>query len=86
MKHSNLEVVQGDSVTLPCSFFTMSPLSRLNIIWTRAPFSDPDFPTQVWFVSLLVDTGDSVETFCLARQKGLSMPICLSPRPSGDSV
>ncbi|XP_014051553.1 immunoglobulin superfamily member 11 [Salmo salar] len=66
MKHSNLEVVQGDSVTLPCSFFTMSPLSRLNIIWTRAPFSDPDFPTQV----IVFDHGQVIENPSLTGRVG----------------
>ena len=47
MRDESVEVVQGDSVTLPSSFFTMSPLSRLNIIWTLAPFSHPDSPSQV---------------------------------------
>ncbi|XP_023823201.1 immunoglobulin superfamily member 11 isoform X1 [Salvelinus sp. IW2-2015] len=66
MRHSNLEVVQGDSVTLPCSFFTMSPLSRLNIIWTLAPFSDPDFPTQV----IVFDHGQVIENPSLTGRVG----------------
>ncbi|XP_038129865.1 immunoglobulin superfamily member 11 isoform X2 [Cyprinodon tularosa] len=47
MRESSLEVVRGDSVLLPCSFFTYSDFSRLNIIWTLAPFSSPDTPVQV---------------------------------------
>jgi len=47
VRESGLEVVRGDSVTLPCSFFTMMPLFRLSIIWTLTPVSDPDSPTQV---------------------------------------
>ncbi|CDQ73727.1 unnamed protein product [Oncorhynchus mykiss] len=66
MRHSNLEVVQGDSVTLPCSFFTMSPLSRLNIIWTLAPFSDPDSPTQV----IVFDHGQVIENPSLTGRVG----------------
>ncbi|XP_024250543.1 immunoglobulin superfamily member 11 isoform X2 [Oncorhynchus tshawytscha] len=66
MRHSNLEVVQGDSVTLPCSFFTMSPLSRLNIIWTLAPFSNPDSPTQV----IVFDHGQVIENPSLTGRVG----------------
>lgn len=51
VRESGVEVVQGDSVTLPCSFFTMMPLFRLSIIWTLTPLSDPDSPIQV---SLLI--------------------------------
>lgn len=47
MRESSLKVVQGDFVVLPCSFFTSSPLSRLNIIWTMAPSSSPENPIQV---------------------------------------
>ncbi|KAF3840841.1 hypothetical protein F7725_006703 [Dissostichus mawsoni] len=47
MRESSLEAVQGDEVLLPCSFFTSSPLSRLNVIWTLAPFSSPETPKQV---------------------------------------
>lgn len=47
MRESSLTVVQGDPVVLPCSFFTSSLLSRLNIIWTLAPLSSPDTPIQV---------------------------------------
>ncbi|KAM9332247.1 immunoglobulin superfamily member 11 [Pholidichthys leucotaenia] len=47
MSESSLEAVRGDSVILPCSFFTSTHLSRLNIIWTLDPFSSPDNPIQV---------------------------------------
>ncbi|XP_051537596.1 immunoglobulin superfamily member 11 [Myxocyprinus asiaticus] len=47
VRESSVEVVRGDSVTLPCSFFTMMPLYRLSIIWTLTPVSDPASPMQV---------------------------------------
>ncbi|KAM4726942.1 immunoglobulin superfamily member 11 [Anableps anableps] len=47
MRESSLEVVRGDSVLLPCSFFTSFDFSRLNVIWTLAPFSSPETPVQV---------------------------------------
>lgn len=47
MREGSLKVVRGDFVVLPCSFFTSSPLTRLNIIWTMAPSSSPENPTQV---------------------------------------
>uniref|UniRef100_A0A3Q2PPN7 Zgc:165604 n=1 Tax=Fundulus heteroclitus TaxID=8078 RepID=A0A3Q2PPN7_FUNHE len=47
MREPSLEVVRGDSVLLPCSFFTSSDFSRLNVIWTLAPFSSPETPVQV---------------------------------------
>ncbi|XP_043995776.1 immunoglobulin superfamily member 11 [Gambusia affinis] len=47
MRESSLEAVRGDSVLLPCSFFTSSDFSRLNVIWTLAPFSSPGSPVQV---------------------------------------
>ncbi|XP_037544246.1 immunoglobulin superfamily member 11 [Nematolebias whitei] len=48
MRESRLEVIRGDSVLLPCSFSTSSHrLSRLNIIWTLARFSNPETPIQV---------------------------------------
>ncbi|KAA8586966.1 hypothetical protein FQN60_000802 [Etheostoma spectabile] len=53
MRESSLKVVQGDVVVLPCSFFTSSPLSRLNVIWTLAPFSSPEIPMQVFYHNLL---------------------------------
>uniref|UniRef100_A0A667Z6F7 Zgc:165604 n=1 Tax=Myripristis murdjan TaxID=586833 RepID=A0A667Z6F7_9TELE len=57
MRESSLEVVQGDFVILPCSFFTTSPLSRLNVIWTLAPFSSPESPIQV----IVYDHGQVIE-------------------------
>uniref|UniRef100_A0A671PX21 Zgc:165604 n=1 Tax=Sinocyclocheilus anshuiensis TaxID=1608454 RepID=A0A671PX21_9TELE len=58
MRESGVEVVQGDSVTLPCSFFTMMPLFRLSIIWTLTPLSDPDSPIQV----IVYDHGQVIES------------------------
>ncbi|XP_026878562.2 immunoglobulin superfamily member 11 [Electrophorus electricus] len=55
---SSLQVVQGDSVTLPCSFLSWIPLIRLSIIWTVTPFSDPDSPTQV----IMLNQGQVVES------------------------
>uniref|UniRef100_A0A8C2ZXQ6 Zgc:165604 n=1 Tax=Cyclopterus lumpus TaxID=8103 RepID=A0A8C2ZXQ6_CYCLU len=57
MRESSVKVVQGDVVVLPCSFFTSSPLSRLNVIWTLAPFSSPETPTQV----IVYDHGQVIE-------------------------
>lgn len=48
VRDRRLEVMQGDSVKLPCSFYTMGPMSRINIIWTLVPLSDPESPSQVW--------------------------------------
>ncbi|KAK7926122.1 hypothetical protein WMY93_008432 [Mugilogobius chulae] len=47
MRETNVEVLRGEAVTLPCSFFTSSPLTRLNVIWTLVPFSNPENPKQV---------------------------------------
>uniref|UniRef100_A0A673WPC4 Uncharacterized protein n=1 Tax=Salmo trutta TaxID=8032 RepID=A0A673WPC4_SALTR len=52
---------------LLCSFFTMIPLSRLKIIWTFAPFSDPDSPTQV-----LLDHGQVIENPSLTGRAGFA--------------
>ncbi|XP_046899182.1 immunoglobulin superfamily member 11 isoform X2 [Hypomesus transpacificus] len=68
MREESVEVVQGDSVTLPCSFFTMSPLSRLNIIWTLAPFSHPDSPSQV----IVYDHGQVIEDPSLTGRVGFA--------------
>ncbi|XP_078479176.1 immunoglobulin superfamily member 11-like [Lampetra planeri] len=57
MRESSVEVVRGDSVVLPCSFFTSSPLSRLNVIWTLAPLSSPEAPMQV----IVYDHGQVIE-------------------------
>ncbi|KAM3601429.1 uncharacterized protein V6R79_012802 [Siganus canaliculatus] len=57
MRESSLKVVQGDFVVLPCSFFTSSPLSRLNVIWTLAPSSSPETPIQV----IVYDHGQVIE-------------------------
>ncbi|KAJ3589185.1 hypothetical protein NHX12_010032 [Muraenolepis orangiensis] len=52
-----VEVVQGDVVLLPCSFTTTRPLTRLNVIWTQAPFSSPKTPIQV----IVYDHGQVIE-------------------------
>ncbi|XP_075887566.1 immunoglobulin superfamily member 11 [Nelusetta ayraudi] len=57
VRESSVEAVQGESVVLPCSFFTSSPLSRLNIIWTLAPSSSPETPVQV----IVYDHGQVIE-------------------------
>ncbi|XP_018607500.2 immunoglobulin superfamily member 11 [Scleropages formosus] len=66
MRTHSLEVVQGDAVILPCSFFTMSPLSRLNIVWTLTPFSDPRSPKQV----IAYDHGQVIEDPALIGRVG----------------
>ncbi|KAF7697216.1 immunoglobulin superfamily member 11 [Silurus meridionalis] len=58
VRESSVEVVRGDFITLPCSFFTMMPLIRLSIIWTLTPFSDQDHPTQV----IVYDQGQVIES------------------------
>ncbi|XP_053703660.1 immunoglobulin superfamily member 11 [Synchiropus splendidus] len=57
MRDTSLEAVRGDSVVLPCSFFTSSPLFRLNVIWTVAPLSSPETPMQV----IVYDHGEVIE-------------------------
>ncbi|KAJ8266147.1 hypothetical protein GJAV_G00126470 [Gymnothorax javanicus] len=47
VRDETVEVLRGDSVTLPCSFYTMGSMSRVNIIWTFVPLSDPESPMQV---------------------------------------
>ncbi|XP_067464164.1 immunoglobulin superfamily member 11 [Thunnus thynnus] len=68
MRESSLEVVRGDSVVLPCSFFTSSPLSRLNVIWTLAPFSSPETPIQV----IVYDHGQVIEDPSLIGRVGFT--------------
>ncbi|XP_065818770.1 immunoglobulin superfamily member 11 isoform X2 [Labrus bergylta] len=68
MRESSLSVVQGDFVILPCSFFTSSPLSRLNVIWTLAPFSSPDTPIQV----IVYDHGQVIEDPSLIGRVGFT--------------
>ncbi|XP_026184634.1 immunoglobulin superfamily member 11 [Mastacembelus armatus] len=68
MRESSLEVIQGDFVVLPCSFFTSSPLSRLNIIWTLAPFSSPETPLQV----IVYDHGQVIEDPSLIGRVGFT--------------
>ncbi|KAM8899745.1 immunoglobulin superfamily member 11 [Spinachia spinachia] len=57
VSEASLEVIQGDVVVLPCSFFTSSPLSRLSVIWTLAPSSSPERPIQV----IVYDHGQVIE-------------------------
>ncbi|XP_069001690.1 immunoglobulin superfamily member 11 [Embiotoca jacksoni] len=61
MRESSLEVVRGDFVVLPCSFFTSTRLSRLNVIWTLAPSSSPESPIQV----IVYDHGEVIEDLSL---------------------
>ncbi|XP_030638911.1 immunoglobulin superfamily member 11 [Chanos chanos] len=68
VRETNLEVVQGDSVTLPCSFFTMMPLFRLNIIWTFMSPSDPQSPTQV----IVYDNGQVIESPAFTGRVGFA--------------
>ncbi|KAM9846607.1 immunoglobulin superfamily member 11 [Aulostomus maculatus] len=68
MRESSLEVIRGDSIILPCSFFTSSPLSRLNIIWTLAPFSSPESPIQV----IVYDHGQTIEDPALIGRVGFT--------------
>ncbi|XP_061754512.1 immunoglobulin superfamily member 11 isoform X1 [Nerophis ophidion] len=72
VKESTIEVVRGDFVILPCSFFTSSPLSRLNIIWTLAPFSSPYSPIQV----IVFDHGQIIEdTSLIGRVAFTAIPL-----------
>ncbi|XP_074466471.1 immunoglobulin superfamily member 11 isoform X1 [Sebastes fasciatus] len=68
MRESSLNVIQGDVVVLPCSFFTSSPLSRLNVIWTLAPFSSPETPIQV----IVYDHGQVIEDPSLIGRVGFT--------------
>ncbi|XP_062391613.1 immunoglobulin superfamily member 11 [Sardina pilchardus] len=68
VREANVEAIQGDSVVLPCSFFTMIPLSRLNIIWTVAPVSDPDSPSQV----IVYDQGQVIESPAFTGRAGFT--------------
>ncbi|XP_029957024.1 immunoglobulin superfamily member 11 [Salarias fasciatus] len=65
---SGLEVVQGDFVVLPCSFYTSTRLSRLNVIWTLAPFSNPETPIQV----IVYDHGQVIEDPSLTGRVGFT--------------
>ncbi|CAL8364996.1 unnamed protein product [Lota lota] len=64
----NVEVVQGDVVLLPCSFTTTRPLTRLNVIWTLAPFSSPMTPIQV----IVYDHGQVIEDPSLIGRVGFT--------------
>ncbi|XP_053298285.1 immunoglobulin superfamily member 11 [Pleuronectes platessa] len=68
MREESVEVVRGDFVVLPCSFFTSSPLSRLNIIWTLAPVSSPETPIQV----IVYDHGQVIEDPALTGRVGFT--------------
>ncbi|XP_077596966.1 immunoglobulin superfamily member 11 isoform X3 [Stigmatopora nigra] len=68
MSESTMEVVRGDYIILPCSFSTYSPLSRLNIIWTLAPFSSPESPFQV----IVYDHGQIIEDPSLIGRVGFT--------------
>ncbi|KAK0153113.1 Immunoglobulin superfamily member 11 [Merluccius polli] len=64
----SVEVVQGDFVLLPCSFTTTRPLTRLNVIWTLAPFSSPETPIQV----IVYDHGQVIEDPSLIGRVGFT--------------
>ncbi|XP_061105324.1 immunoglobulin superfamily member 11 [Conger conger] len=66
VRDRTLEVVEGESVTLPCSFYTMGPMSRINIIWTLVPLSDPASPSQV----IVYDQGQVMEDPALRGRVG----------------
>ncbi|XP_055370630.1 immunoglobulin superfamily member 11 isoform X2 [Betta splendens] len=68
MRESSLEVVRGDVVVLPCSFFTSSLLTRLNVIWTLAPSSSPQTPIQV----IVYDHGQVIEDPSLIGRVGFT--------------
>ncbi|XP_012683124.2 immunoglobulin superfamily member 11 [Clupea harengus] len=68
VRESSMEAIQGDSVVLPCSFFTMIPLSRLSIIWTLAPLSDPASPSQV----IVYDQGQVIESPAFTGRVGFT--------------
>uniref|UniRef100_A0A672ZF36 Zgc:165604 n=1 Tax=Sphaeramia orbicularis TaxID=375764 RepID=A0A672ZF36_9TELE len=68
MRESSVEVVRGDFAILPCSFFTSSPLSRLNVIWTLAPFTNPESPIQV----IVYDHGQVIEDPSLIGRVGFT--------------
>ncbi|KAM7397981.1 hypothetical protein PAMA_006046 [Pampus argenteus] len=77
MRESSLEVVRGDVVVLPCSFFTSSPLSRLNVIWTLAPISSPETPIQLingfsHFQVIVYDHGQVIEDPSLIGRVGFT--------------
>uniref|UniRef100_A0A672GDY7 Zgc:165604 n=1 Tax=Salarias fasciatus TaxID=181472 RepID=A0A672GDY7_SALFA len=57
-----------DFVVLPCSFYTSTRLSRLNVIWTLAPFSNPETPIQV----IVYDHGQVIEDPSLTGRVGFT--------------
>ncbi|KAM4545659.1 immunoglobulin superfamily member 11 isoform 2-T2 [Odontesthes bonariensis] len=68
MRESSVEVVRGDFAILPCSFFSSSRLSRLNVIWTLAPFTSPESPMQV----IVYDHGQVIEDPSLTGRVGFT--------------
>uniref|UniRef100_A0A8C5HMC6 Immunoglobulin superfamily member 11-like n=1 Tax=Gouania willdenowi TaxID=441366 RepID=A0A8C5HMC6_GOUWI len=68
VKQSSLQVVQGDSVTLACSFLTSGSLTRLNVIWTLVPLSHPQNPKQV----IAYDHGQVIEDPSLIGRVGFT--------------
>ncbi|KAJ6652104.1 hypothetical protein lerEdw1_013361 [Lerista edwardsae] len=75
----NIQVVQGGSALLPCSFHTTAPLSRLNIIWSVVPLADPHHPLQV----LAYERGMVVES--ISRYTG-RVSFAFSPTTSATIV
>ncbi|XP_058864521.1 immunoglobulin superfamily member 11-like isoform X2 [Acipenser ruthenus] len=72
VRETSVQVLRGDSVLLPCSFVTMATLSRLNIIWTVTPLSEPSSPSQV----IVYDRGQVIESPSLiGRVSFRSVPL-----------
>ncbi|MGH0127806.1 UNVERIFIED_CONTAM: hypothetical protein FKN15_052440 [Acipenser sinensis] len=72
VRETSVQVLRGDSVLLPCSFVTMATLSRLNIIWTVTPLSEPSSPSQV----IVYDHGQVIESPSLiGRVSFRSVPL-----------
>ncbi|KAK1154168.1 immunoglobulin superfamily member 11-like isoform X2 [Acipenser oxyrinchus oxyrinchus] len=86
VRETSVQVLRGDSVLLPCSFVTMATLSRLNIIWTVTPLSEPSSPSQV----IVYDRGQVIESPSLIgrvsfRSVSLSADIVLNSTRLSDA-
>ncbi|XP_051785353.1 immunoglobulin superfamily member 11 isoform X2 [Erpetoichthys calabaricus] len=72
VERTNVEVQHGEAVLLPCSFVTTAVPSRLNIIWTTTPLSEPSSPSQV----IVYDQGQAIESPTLTgRVRFVSAPL-----------